>query len=187
MIRRLIRNGSSGLQPGGRIDRVSTNPGIFSPPLGAVATGLPLLGFLIRIEELQRGVIPHAVGISMVHNRSGAFSWPANRTDGNTAGSGQPLEGQRFRLDPTFNVASLPNAAERTIARAIQDYGMIITDTSGAVDLQAEDPRPYVAAHGGPDPYVALFEGRPSYQVLQEIPMDRLQALPPDYGQTFMH
>ena len=172
---------------GGRIDNVSTNPGIFAPPLGAVATGLPLLGFLIRIEELQRGVIPHAVGLSMVHNRSGTFSWPANRTDGNTAGPNQPLEGQRFRLDPTFDISTLPNSAERTIARAIQDYGMIITDTSGAVDLQAEDSRPYASAHGGTDPYVALFQGRPSYQVLQEIPMNRLQALPKDYGQSFMH
>jgi hypothetical protein len=38
-----------------------------------------------------------------------------------------------------------------------------LTDTSGAVVVQAEDDRPYMAAHGTTtSPYVAIFGGRAS-------------------------
>jgi hypothetical protein len=172
---------------GGKIAGVSHNLGAFPPPYGATASGLPLLGFLVRIDELQNGLIEHALNIETVSTQKGSFSFPANRTDGNTAGADVPMEGQRFRLDPTFDVSTLPNAAERTMAKAMQDYGFILTDTSGAVVTQAEDPRPWMTAHNTTtNPYDALF-GAPSYMVLQDIPLSRIQALPVDYGKTFMH
>ncbi len=168
---------------GGTIQHVSTDPGIFPSGLGATASGLPLLGFLIRIDELQAGVIRHTLNIETVRTQSGVFSWPANRTDGNTAGADILMEGQRVRLDPTFDVTTLPNPAERIIAKAMQDYGMILTDTSGAVTMQAEDPRPYMAAHNTTtNPYDAIFAGAASYAVLQDIPLARLQVLAKDYG-----
>jgi hypothetical protein len=173
---------------GGTIHPVSTNPGIFPSGLGATASGLPLLGFVVRIAELQNGLIEHAINITTVRTQASQFSWPANRTDGNTSDPDILMEGQRVRLDPTFDVTTLPNAAERTLAKAMQDYGMLLSDTSGAVDLQAEDDRPYMAAHGTTtSPYVAIFGGRASYDVLSDLPVDRLQVLPADYGMTFMH
>jgi hypothetical protein len=168
---------------GGTIQHVSTNPGIFPSGLGATASGLPLLGFVIRIDELQAGVIRHTINIETVRTQASVFSWPANRTDGNTADADILMEGQRVRLDPTFDVATLPNPAERIIAKAMQDYGMILTDTSGAVTMQAEDPRPYMAAHNTTtNPYDAIFAGTPSYSVLQDIPLSRLQVLAKDFG-----
>lgn len=168
---------------GGTIQHVSADPGIFPSGLGATASGLPLLGFLIRIDELQAGVIRHTLNIETVRTQAGVFSWPANRTDGNTADADILMEGQRVRLDPTFDVTTLPNPAERVIAKAMQDYGMILTDTSGAVSMQAEDPRPYMAAHNTTtNPYDALFAGAASYAVLQDIPLSRLQVLAKDYG-----
>jgi hypothetical protein len=168
---------------GGTIHPVSTNPGIFPSGLGATASGLPLLGFVTRIAELESGLIQHTINICVVRTQATNFSWPANRTDGNTADPDVLMEGQRVRLDPTFDVSTLPNAAERTFAQAMQDYGMILTDTSGAVDLQAEDDRPYMAAHGTTtSPYVAIFGGRQAYEVLADIPLDRLQVLPQNYG-----
>jgi len=176
-------NGQWGACWGGTMQQVSKNPGIFPSGLGATATGLPLLGFVIRIDELQAGVIRHTLNIETVRTQAGVFSWPANRTDGNTAGADILMEGQRVRLDPTFDVSTLPNPAERTIAKAMQDYGMILTDTSGAVTMQAEDPRPYMAAHQTTtNPYDAIFAGTPSYSVLQDIPLSRLQVLAKDYG-----
>ncbi|GAC1519179.1 MAG: hypothetical protein NVS3B10_21010 [Polyangiales bacterium] len=172
---------------GGCIKGVSKNPGIFPSGIGATACGLPLLGFLIRIDELKAGKITHAINIELPRTRAGEFSWPANRTDGNTADPNVLAEGQRMRLDPAFDVGTLPNAAERTIARAMQDYGIVLTDTAGAVVTQAEDPRSYMSAHGlATNPYDALFEGRAVYEVLKELPLDRLQVLPKDYGQSFM-
>jgi hypothetical protein len=173
---------------GGTIQHVSQDPGIFPSGLGATATGLPLLGFIVRISELQAGLIQHAINIAVVRTQATNFSWPANRTDGKTADPDTLMEGQRVRLDPTFDVSTLPNAAERTIAKAMQDYGMLLTDTSGAVDIQAEDPRPYQAAHNTTtNPYDAIFGGTPSYAVLADIPIDRFQVLPQDYGKSFMH
>jgi hypothetical protein len=167
---------------GGKIEHYSKNPGIHTAPLGATATGLPLGAFVIRIAELQRGRIDHAVNIATVRTRAGCHSWPANRDDGNTEGADLACEGQRFRLAPAFDVATLDNPAARVIAVAMQEYGVILTDKSDALITQAEDPRPFMAAHGGVNPYDALFGGVPWYSVLDGIPVGRLQALPVDYG-----
>ncbi|MFC4592118.1 hypothetical protein [Sphaerisporangium corydalis] len=174
---------------GGKIEHYSKNPGIFDNPLGATATGLPFGAFTIRIEELRRGRIDHALNIVTVRTRAGCTSWPATRNDGFAEGEDIPCEGQRFRLDPAFDVRTLTSPAARTIARAMQEYGLIMTDKGGALVTYAEDPRPYMAAHGGADPYTALFDpddvvpdGSEKYVVLSEIPVERLQALPLDYG-----
>jgi hypothetical protein len=174
---------------GGKIENYSKNPGIFTNPLGATATGLPLGAFLIRIDELRRGRIDHAINIITVRTKANCQSWPANRNDGNTEGEDLPCEGQRFRLDPTFDVTTLTSPAARTIARAMQHYGLIMTDKGGALVTQAEDPRPYMARTGGVDPYIELMDpddlvpdGSEKYVILGEIPVERLQALPVDYG-----
>ena len=76
-----------------------------------------------------------------------------------------------MRLDPTLDVTTLPNPAERTIAKAMQDYGIILTDTSGAIVTQAEDDRPYMAAHQTTtNPYTAIFDGTPLLQRAQGYP-----------------
>jgi hypothetical protein len=175
---------------GGKIEHYTTNPGIFTNPLGATATGLPLGAFLIRVDELRRGHIDHAINISTVRTRANCFSWPASRDDGNTPGDDIPCEGQRFRLDPTFDVTTLASPAAQTIARAMQQYGLILTDKAGAVVTQAEDPRPFEARNGGVDPYDLLFdpsgtfpETLSRFAILGGIPIDRLQALPLNYGQ----
>lgn len=178
---------------GGEIEHYSTNPGIFDNPLGASATGLPLGASLIRVDELRRGHIDHAINLETVRTQAGCFSWPATRDDGNTPGADIPCEGQRFRLDPAFDVNTLIDPAARTIARAMQQYGLILTDKAGAVVTQAEDPRPFEAADGGIDPYNQLFdptgtgllpESLTRYLVMAQIPLNRLQALPLNYGES---
>ena len=174
---------------GGEIRHYSRNPGIFRNPLGASASGLPLGAFTIRISELQRGYIDHAINLIIPGPRADCFSWPATRDDGNATGSNIPCEGQRFRLNPSFDVNTLYSPAARTIARAMQQYGLILTDMGGAVVTMAEDPRPYEAAHGGVNPYPALMDpdnllpdGEWQY-VLTQIPIGELQALPANYGE----
>ncbi len=174
---------------GGKIEHYSHNPGIFDNPLGATATGLPLGAFTIRISELQRGYIDHAINLVLPRTQSGCFSWPATRDDGNTAGGDIACEGQRFRLNPAFDVSTLYGAGSQIIARAMQKYGLILSDKGGAVVSYAEDPRPYEAAHGGVNPYPAIMDpdnllppgGWP--YVLTQIPVTELQALPLNYGQ----
>jgi hypothetical protein len=171
------------------IRHYSRNPGIFASPLGTSASGLPLGAFTIRISELQRGYIDHAINLIIPFPRANCFSWPANRDDGNAAGSDIPCEGQRFRLNPSFDTNTLYSPAARTIARAMQKYGLILTDMGGAMVTMAEDPRPYEATHGGVNPYPALMDpdhllpGNEWQYVLTQIPVDQLQALPFSYGE----
>jgi hypothetical protein len=174
---------------GGKIEHYSRNPGIFTNPLGAVASGLPLGAFLIRIEELRRGRIDHAINILTVRVRKDCISWPANRTDGEFEGADFPCEGQRFRLDPAFDVNTLRSPGARTIARAMQEYGLIMTDKAGSLATQGEDPRPAMARNGGVNPYRDIFDPDHVFPpddypwiALAEIPVERLQALPLDYG-----
>jgi hypothetical protein len=88
----------------------------------------------------------------------------------------------RFRLDPTFDASTLDSPAARVIARAMQEYGLILTDKSDALITQAEDPRPEMARNGGVNPYEEFLGGVEWHSILNEIPVDRLQALPMDFG-----
>jgi hypothetical protein len=174
---------------GGKIEHYSRNPGIFTNPLGATATGLPLGAFTIRIDELRRGYIDHAVNIVTVRTRKDCDSWPATRNDGWSTDEDVPCEGQRLRLDPDFDTSTLLSPAARTIAKAMQEYGLIMTDKGGALVTYAEDPRLEMAVNGGIDPYTQLIDpnnlvpdGLEKYFVFYDLPVEKLQALPIDYG-----
>jgi hypothetical protein len=173
---------------GGEISDTSRNPGVFPYPFGATASGLPLAAFVIRTGELLHGQIDHAIGIEVINARRGVTSWPANRTDGNGGGDApsDPVEGERFRLNPDVNLAKLHlNPLALTVARAIQKYGMIVTDQSaGAVAIQAQDPRSYESQHQGRDPYTAVAGQMPTYMWLVGIPWNDLQAMPMNYGRN---
>jgi hypothetical protein len=163
---------------GGAMTGVSQNVGYFprNPGWGATATGLPLLGGLIRIGELRMGRIPHAVAVDIPDPRAGVFAWPAQRTDGTSADSGAIPEGTRFRLDPSLDLSKLQmSPVVRALARAAQEYGMIVIDRAGAVAFSAEDPTPT-----GGNPYAGptgFFGGRTPGQLLQQFPWSALQVI----------
>jgi hypothetical protein len=165
---------------GGRMADASRNPGYFlEKDWGATATGLPLLGGLITIDELRRGRIDHALDISLVRTRQYTWSWPAQRTDGWIDSAAAIPEGARFRLDPSLDISTLglPRVT-RMIAEAAQRYGIVVRDKGGAVTFFAEDPAPT-----GSNPYYGasgLFGGRDPRQLLERFPWRRLQLLQMD-------
>ncbi|HEX9172378.1 MAG TPA: DUF4124 domain-containing protein [Telluria sp.] len=170
---------------GGKMSNVSASDGTWPHPYGTTATGLPFVGGQITAEELSRGEIRHAIGISLVEAEAASVvSWPARRSDGHNpqAAPNRIPEGLRLRLDPAIQVDALPmSTAGKIIARAAQKYGFVVWDKAGALSIRAQNPKSYTAL-GKPDPYVALFAGQPSYAVLNGFPWDRLQFLPKDYG-----
>ena len=170
---------------GGRMDSVSSNPGIWAPHYGTTATGLPFAGGEITAGELQRGSIRHVIGISLVDAETWrVFSWPANRSDGYNPHSdaNRIPEGQRFRLDPAVDIDALPiHPVAKTIAKAAQTYGFVVWDKAGGISIRAENPKDFTL-RGQPNPYLALWNGTPTYKILSGIPWDRLQFLPADYG-----
>lgn len=171
---------------GGRMDKVSANPGHFEEPhpdWGATATSLPLLGGLITIEEARKGRIDHALAFALPQTRAGVHAWPAQRSDGVSRRPGAIPEGTRFRLDPELDVESLGlPALTRLMAEAAQRHGIVLRDQSGAVTFYGEDPTPT-----GQDPWSepgGLFgckgkgcAGQGAGDVLADFPWHRLQAL----------
>jgi hypothetical protein len=168
---------------GGHLSGPSYSEGIFAHPFGATATGLPLLGGEITMAELKAGHINHTIGLAIHDARRGVFSWPANRTDGQIADPNAIPEGQRFRLDPSVDVAALHlNRTAEIIALAAQRYGIVVWDRAGAVVFRAENPMTQSVATQA-NPYSALFGVVPAL-VLHSFPWDRLEALPFDYGRS---
>jgi len=168
---------------GGRLDDASQSTGTFPFPWGGTASGISTLAGLVTPDDLARGRIDHAISIGVVRTAPGIVSWPANRTDGKTDAPSAIPEGQRLRLDPAVDVASLRlTPLGRMVARALQRYGAIVRDTSGAVSVYAQHTNTALAL-GLPDPYVAYYGGKPKYAQLDGIPWDRLQTLPLGYGQ----
>lgn len=173
---------------GGRMTNVSKSPGYYTairgpsgryvehPLWGATATSLPLLGGLIRIDELRAGRIDHALSIALPEIRAGAYSWPAQRTDGAARHPNAIPEGARLRLDPRLDLSKLDMPpVVRTIAVAAQRYGIVVRDGGGAVTFFAEDPTPT-----GRDPFAGpdgLFGVRYIDEALRAFPWDRLQVL----------
>ena len=163
---------------GGRMTNVSSNPGYYTenPRWGATATSLPLLGGLMRIDELKAGRINHALALALPEARARAWSWPAQRTDGDTNRPNAIPQGARFRLDPKLDLDSIEMAPfVRAMAIAAQRYGIIVRDGARAVTFYAEDPTPT-----GRNPFLGrtgLFGGRYVSHALRDFPWKHLQVL----------
>jgi hypothetical protein len=105
------------------------------------AANLPLLGGLIRPEEILQGHIDHALVFGIPGVGPGPPVCPATHNTPTTSDPNGPREGQRFQLDPSVNVSALPIPVwAKTIARAIQVYGMYLRDNSGTLTVYAENP-----------------------------------------------
>jgi hypothetical protein len=134
-------------------------------------------GGLITLEDLEAGVINHALAISVPDVRAGVFAAPAQRTDGSSRSPYSLPEGAHLRLDPGLNLESLhlPRLT-LMIARAAQRYGIIVRDGSPSVaSFYAQDPTPT-----GTDPYHGeggFFEGKYPSQLLASFPWGHLQLL----------
>ena len=170
---------------GGGMKNVSKNPGIWANHRGTTATSLPFMGGQITPDELRKGEINHAIGISLVDlEKHSIVSWPATRSDGyNPKDEPNRIpEGLRFRLDHSVDVEklNLPRAG-KIIARAAQKYGFVVWDKAGAITLRADNPKSYTQ-RGEKDPYPELFEGKPAWAILHNVPWDKLQFLPMNYG-----
>lgn len=168
---------------GGRIDDVSENRGYFTGTEGASASGMAIAGGAITIEDVKKGSIDHALNLN-IRNTAGwqNWTWPAMRADGTgSAGWGSLRQGQRLRLDPSIDVTKLGlNKMGTMIARAAQQYGFIVTDTSGTVSLVTESGTA-TKQRTGVDPWDSYLEG-PEWEVLANFPWERMQALPLAYG-----
>jgi serine/threonine-protein kinase len=108
----------------------------------ADAGGFPIAAMLFSADEVARGEINHAIRFILPNSRmrSGVYVRPASHAGGPSGGTNLPPYGVRFRLRADFPLASLPSEGARVIARALQRYGMILSD-GGNIALTAQSDR----------------------------------------------
>jgi hypothetical protein len=95
----------------------------------ADAAGLPILPGLVRYDEIKRGVIDHAIRMTVDVSRK-AYIWPARHQAGSTTSVNAPPMGQRYRLKASFDISGFPPAAQ-TVLKALKKYGAIVADNGG--------------------------------------------------------
>jgi hypothetical protein len=123
------------------LDRIYPPSGRGEQCTSADAGGLPMVPLLFTADELQAGAINHAIRFILPNARiqAGVYVHPATHAGGPT-GQGMPPYGARLRLRADYPLASLPDDGTRVIARALQRYGMILTD-GGNIALTAANDR----------------------------------------------
>jgi len=91
----------------------------------ADAAGLPIFAGLVRWDEVKAGEIDHAIRFT-VSCTTEAYLWPA-RHEAGVGDPDCPPMGARFRLRADFDLSGF-SAKARVILRAMQRYGMFVTD-----------------------------------------------------------
>ena len=150
--------------------------GVFPRGLSARGSGFALLGGLIFPAELRSGEINHALVFSYPDVKVGGPVRPATESDGQSTVATALPEGTLVRLDPSLDLSTLGlTPYERTIARALQAYGMYLADHGGnsGITLYAVNPLSYRGK-----PYTGLLPDE-VYVSLGHIPVDRFQVLLP--------
>jgi len=120
------------------------------PPTGrgeqctsADAAGFPIAPLLFDADEVAAGRIDHAIRFILPNATIRAREYVHPATHGTRSTSGlpdAPPYGARLRLRADYPLASLPNDGARTVARAMQRYGMLLSD-AGRVALTARSDR----------------------------------------------
>jgi serine/threonine-protein kinase len=123
------------------LDRIYAPSGRGEQCTSADAAGFPIAPLLFTADELQAGVIDHAIRFILPNARmqAGVYVHPATHA-GAPSGQGLPPYGARLRLRANYPLSTLPDEGTRTIARALQKYGMLLAD-GGIIALTAADDR----------------------------------------------
>ena len=106
----------------------------------ADAAGYPIAPLLFTVEEVAAGEVDHAIRFILPNTsiRDGEFFHPATHATNAEGGGADTIPyGARLRLRDDFDMESLPSDAARTVARGMQEYGMVLAD-GGNVTLTAE-------------------------------------------------
>ncbi len=116
--------------------------GIFEHGLSARGSGFALLGGVIWPDELVKGHIKHRLIFNYPFPKAGGPVAPATDSDGTSTNINAMPEGAIVQLDPKLNLDELNlTDYETTIARALQEYGMMLVDFGGTVaSFQVVDP-----------------------------------------------
>lgn len=99
----------------------------------STGAGASRIGGVVRVAEIQAGVIDHALVMQSDNVCKGVYRAPALKTDGDSTRSDCIPEGARLQLDPSINVEAISGitAGEKAVAKALQAYGAYVIDRAG--------------------------------------------------------
>lgn len=110
----------------------------------ADAGGFPIAAMIFTADEVAAGHIDHAIRFILPNSRirgGDVYVHPGTHTTNATSGGANaPPYGVRFRLKKDFDLQKLPTEGARTVAKALQKYGMFLAD-GGQITLTAADDR----------------------------------------------
>jgi hypothetical protein len=103
----------------------------------ADAAGYPIAPLLFTADEVAAGEIAHAIRFILPNDHiQRGFVPPATHGTDTSGGASAPYYGVHLRLRADYPLADLPNEGARTVARAMQKYGMYHAD-GGNIALTA--------------------------------------------------
>ncbi|HVC93787.1 MAG TPA: hypothetical protein VND64_08855 [Pirellulales bacterium] len=90
------------------------------------AAGLPIFPAVVRYDELQRGVVEHAMRVTVTKTRR-AYVYPATHFASRLTDKNLPRMGERFRLRKDFDHSGFSPEVQ-AILKGLKKYGMYVAD-----------------------------------------------------------
>jgi hypothetical protein len=92
----------------------------------ADAAGLPIFPAVVRYDELKRGLVEHAMRVTVVKTRR-EYVYPARHFASSSTDENLPRMGERLRLRPDFDVSGFSPEVQ-AILKGLKKYGMFVAD-----------------------------------------------------------
>jgi serine/threonine-protein kinase len=108
----------------------------------ADAGGFPIASLLFSSDEvIGNGIVDHAIRFILPNDRIRrlTFVHPSTHSTSSSGGSNTPPYGARLRLKSTFDMSKLPNNYARIVAKAMQQYGIVLSDGGNIALTAASD------------------------------------------------
>ncbi|MGA2034288.1 MAG: hypothetical protein ABSG68_18740 [Thermoguttaceae bacterium] len=106
----------------------------------ADAAGLPIFPGTVRFDELQRGMVEHAIRVTVRRSRK-ACVYPATHHAGHSSDPNLPRMGERIRLRKDFPTEGFPPHVQ-AVLKGLKKYGMLVADNGMDWFISvAPDPR----------------------------------------------
>jgi hypothetical protein len=93
------------------------------------AAGLPIFPAIVRFDELERGMVEHAMRFTVKNTRR-AYVYPATHHASKKTDENLPRMGERYRLRADFDMKGFSPHAQ-AILKGLQKYGMFMADNGG--------------------------------------------------------
>ena len=109
------------------------------------AAGLPIFPAVVRYDELKRGMVEHAMRVTVVKTRR-AYVAPATHFASQKTDKNLPRMGERLRLRADFDISKFSPEAQ-AILKGLKKYGMFVADNGidWAISVAPDERIPNIA------------------------------------------